>query len=339
MISDENLESCNSIPSNFAAPAFDLASITAAYGRLNGKSSKSTEENEEREASAGGPRHRIDLNSPEFLTLDDQLARGSALFDRFRWETGIPPGNEDYCSLGFSEWLLSERPRRAQSTWRHSREAACRFLERVPDVSAPRASALINRTGQPILRGLDETTLSLMPADRFEEVRKAVRIHSSGDEGSTTLADWMLAGIATALGPNEWMLTEVVDTVDAQGIAACRLPVARHPDGTAPDRRHRPRDPDIPLVGHRPGWHLDLSHDRTGDRQAHSSASHEHRDRRKIRQVLADKRSLDPLPSRIRNIPACRVLDEGGRQDARAGGAGPSDPQRESLMSGAQSKR
>lgn len=155
-----------------------------------------------------------DEKTEEWLKCHAAELRGAALFAQFRREhqVPIPHSEEEYCSVGFAEFLLSHKPIWSTSTWRHARIAATYLLEKFPDSDRDLATNLIARRGQPILRTSDRSMLSLLPHDEFDEILRTAERIARHTVISAALADWMRAGISTALGPSDWTLTELVGT-------------------------------------------------------------------------------------------------------------------------------
>jgi hypothetical protein len=96
--------------------------------------------------------HRSEkITEADAETLAHYASRGLHLFNDYRREANIPHGNEDYCVLAFSEWLLGKRLLWADGTWRSVRAAVSYYLAKIPDYDAEEAIALIEAAGQQAL--------------------------------------------------------------------------------------------------------------------------------------------------------------------------------------------
>ncbi len=203
----------------------DLAEICQKRDKIDRESQKQRVAQRESRCKAG--QLRADANSVQHCgkmneaspeTYAHYALRGSRLFGDFCREENIRAGNEEYCLQAFAEWLLGKRPFWADGTWRSVRAAATFFISRVPDNDAEEASALIEAAGQPLLResNPDRTVACLVRYDDFEKIRDRAR-QNTRSENASWLADFMLAGVATGLGPDEWRLTKLAQTANRSG--------------------------------------------------------------------------------------------------------------------------
>lgn len=151
-------------------------------------------------------------------TLALYAHRGLRLFNDYRREANIPSGNEEYCALAFSEWVLGKRPLWADGTWRSVRASVSYYLTKIPDNDVEEAIALIEATGQPLLREStrDQNVVSFLPHKQFEDIRGHVKLDTRNDD-AIWLSDFMLAGVATGLGADEWKLTKLSQGTDSSG--------------------------------------------------------------------------------------------------------------------------
>ncbi len=150
---------------------------------------------------------RIHDASPEMLNV--YRDRGAGLYFGYRWEECIPAGDGDYCVVGFAEWLLSSRLLWSEGTWRSNRAAATFYIRGFPDDRVDQALALLEFPGQRILHRQDDDDVAcLMDRAHFQKIRDKLRLVSRSDY-AVSLDDWMVAGVCTGVGPDEWMLTEL----------------------------------------------------------------------------------------------------------------------------------
>jgi hypothetical protein len=169
-------------------------------------------------------------------TQQQYVDRGNQLLARYRRERGIL--QEDLLSLDtveFADWVLSLKPTLKPTTWRPYKQSAKAVLETLPESdqaieildadtveagSEPERKASKPSTRKKGDRQLERRTSSLkaksIPKPDFDRIVNYLRYLSSSRYGHT-LADWLVAGIATGLRPGEWMAAsiEIVEDEEA----------------------------------------------------------------------------------------------------------------------------
>jgi hypothetical protein len=98
------------------------------------------------------------------------------------------------------------------------RAAVSYYLTKIPDYDAEEAIALIEAAGQQLLRESirDQKVVSFLPYDQFEDIRDRIKLNTRSEDASW-LADFMLAGVATGIGPDEWKLTKLAQDTSPAG--------------------------------------------------------------------------------------------------------------------------
>ena len=164
-------------------------------------------------------------------TQQQYLTRGNQLLNRYRRERGII--SEDLLSLDtmeFADWVLSLKPTIKPTTWRPYRQAAKAVLSTLPEAEAAIEilDADIAEPGSEPKRKSTATSDNRQKLPRRTSSQKAksmakadlIRIvnylrHLSSSKYANTLADWLLAGVATGLRPAEWVATSIEVSEDA----------------------------------------------------------------------------------------------------------------------------
>jgi hypothetical protein len=151
-------------------------------------------------------------------TLQVYMDRGHALYKRYKREQGLGVSKEDADPCDFVTWLLGVRPFWNESTWRANRIAACMFINSVPHERSDEALALLeSATGRslypyrPLTGEVTDTpsvTACRMDYNHLEKIRRALLLQTRG-EAVSWLDDWLVAGLFTGVGPDEWSLTEI----------------------------------------------------------------------------------------------------------------------------------
>ena len=177
-------------------------------------------EPEEKGAILGG-KGRLKVAGPE--TRQGYLSRGQALFDRYRWETGVRVSKEDMDPRPFVNWLLGLKLALADGTWRNYRLSAEVFLLSIPSDHVGEArsqlyeDALVGADkGRPAFRSNSDNgpvAVSTSPPARmsyqhFQQLRRLLRVMSRS-QVAKSLLDLMDSIIHTGVGPMEWAFTEL----------------------------------------------------------------------------------------------------------------------------------
>lgn len=164
--------------------------------------------------------------SPE--TQQQYIDRGNQLLARYRRERGIL--QDDLLSLDtieFADWVLSLKPTVKPPTWRPYKQSAKAILSTLPDAdqaieildadtaesgSEPERKSAKARNGKnggrELLRRTSSLKSKLIPKPDFDRIVNYLRFLSSSKYGHT-LADWLVAGLATGLRPVDWMATSL----------------------------------------------------------------------------------------------------------------------------------
>nr|WP_250808561.1 hypothetical protein [Neorhizobium tomejilense] len=168
-------------------------------------------------------------------TQQQYVDRGNQLLARYRRERGIL--QDDLLSLDtveFADWVLSLKPTLKPTTWRPYKQSAKAVLATLPESdqaievldadtvesgSEPERKAAKPSTRKKGDRQLERRTSSLkaksIPKPDFDRIVNYLKYLSSSKYGHT-LADWLLAGIATGLRPGEWMAASMEVVEDPQ---------------------------------------------------------------------------------------------------------------------------
>jgi len=97
----------------------------------------------------------------------------------------------------------------SEGTWRSNRAAAKFYIRGFPDDHVDQALALLEYPGQRILHRAEAGDVAcLMDRAHFERIRDSLRLVSRS-ENALWLDDFLVAGVFTGLGSDEWMLTEL----------------------------------------------------------------------------------------------------------------------------------
>lgn len=160
-------------------------------------------------------------------TSKTQLAygeRGSQLMKRFRREIEAL-GSTPVDPKAFARWFLSRRPELSPSSFRTYKQGVLAELAKFEGQAAEEAVAMIENA-PPWDSQLDQPQKSVMETgspDRVTSKKKAKHIayedwfrldaylsQKAISEYAVHLREWLRAGIATGLRPDEWKATEVV---------------------------------------------------------------------------------------------------------------------------------
>ncbi|MCS4088676.1 hypothetical protein [Rhizobium sp. BK176] len=167
-------------------------------------------------------------------TQQQYVDRGNQLLARYRRERGII--QDDLLSLDtveFADWVLSLKPTLKATTWRPYKQSAKAVLATLPE--ADQAMAILDadtsesgseperkptkekkKGGREMIRRTSALKAKSISKPDFDRIVNYLRFLSSSKYGHT-LADWLVAGIATGLRPGEWMATslEISEDPDA----------------------------------------------------------------------------------------------------------------------------
>ena len=159
------------------------------------------------------------------------LERGQQLIKRYRKQAGLSTSNMlTVDPVHFVNWLFSIKPTVSANAWRPYRQAAKAVLATIPHDDIEKAIAMIDAD---ITEAAETSTREApeVPATTADGRRKLPRNTSARKEKrfpkrdfdqvinylkyfskskhAETLADWMIAGIATGLRPIEWQATDL----------------------------------------------------------------------------------------------------------------------------------
>jgi len=154
--------------------------------------------------------------------------RGRQLEERFHREMGIPSGTP-LAPLEFATWFLSMRPELKPSSWRYYKQAVIFHLTRIQSSEAEDAVALIesetawdsemdmvgNRaTPAKKTKSAGKVVVSATKAQFFDyedwqrlDMYLRMRVWS---KYTNVLRNWLRAGLATGLRPDEWRSTTIM---------------------------------------------------------------------------------------------------------------------------------
>jgi hypothetical protein len=158
-------------------------------------------------------------------TIESYRKRGANLMKRYRREMDL--GNAPKVdALGFGLWFLAFSKGQKPGTLRPYRQAAIMILQSLPSGSPEEATNLLYwleqrdvsfAASQAAAAPSDRITSALKEKgfhlDDFDTVNAWLRI-SSRSKFSPRLRDWLRAGIATGLRPEEWRATEIYPDPD-----------------------------------------------------------------------------------------------------------------------------
>ena len=159
------------------------------------------------------------------------LERGQQLVKRYRKQAGLSTSNMlTVDPVHFVNWLFSIKPTVTANAWRPYRQSAKAVLATIPHDDTEKAIAMIDAdiTEAAETSTRDVPAKSSVTADgrrklpRNTSARKEKRFpkrdfdkvvnylkYFSKSKHADTLADWMIAGIATGLRPIEWQATDL----------------------------------------------------------------------------------------------------------------------------------
>lgn len=180
----------------------------------------------ERLASHRKPESELGTDNRTAETIHSYRKRGDMLQKRYRREMNFPP-QEGLDPMDFAHWLLSLRLSIKANTWRYYRQAGMMLLSSFSSDGAVEAVMLLQSAAaadiemgtserkpkpgaQRMSSGLKEKQF---PLEDFERVNAWLRVRAKSAY-IERLRDWIRAGIATGLRPDEWKATEVKSTPD-----------------------------------------------------------------------------------------------------------------------------
>lgn len=166
---------------------------------------------EESIAKAG----RLKVASPE--TLQEYLAVGRRLMNRFKRESDVQVSLEDLDPREFVNWLLGLRPFLTSNTWRKYRASATAIIQTIPSIYLDEALGMLNADlhvgsdeGPPLSKkkGQDGSSAKAKRVDHqhLQQLKRRLRV-TTRSQAQVWLRDWLDAGINTGLRPMEWALT------------------------------------------------------------------------------------------------------------------------------------
>jgi hypothetical protein len=155
-------------------------------------------------------------------TLEMYLKRGRSLFDRYCREMDITAPTDEVSPVDFVNWTLALKITLKSSSWRLYRQSAYHFIQGFPANDVNIALAMLdndimerssqvqelkaNRVKHPKRSsGLKEKKF---PLKDYERITTALRTFKRSKLAPIT-ADWIQAGLLTALRPIEWRGTDL----------------------------------------------------------------------------------------------------------------------------------
>lgn len=164
-------------------------------------------------------------------THQGYLERGQQLVKRYRKQAGLSTSNMlTIDPVHFVNWLFSIKPTVTANAWRPYRQSAKAVLATIPHDDIEKAIAMIDSditeaaetstreiqtkatVGPDGRRKLPRNTSARkekrFPKRDFDKVVNYLKYFSKSKHAET-LADWMIAGIATGLRPIEWQATDL----------------------------------------------------------------------------------------------------------------------------------
>lgn len=164
-------------------------------------------------------------------THQGYIERGQQLIKRYRKQAGLSTSNMlTIDPVHFVNWLFSIKPTVTANAWRPYRQAAKAVLATIPHDDIEKAIAMIDADiteaaetshqeidTKPIIttdgkRRLPRNTSARkekrFPKRDFDKVVNYLKYFSKSKHAET-LADWMIAGVATGLRPVEWQATDL----------------------------------------------------------------------------------------------------------------------------------
>ena len=162
-------------------------------------------------------------------TLDQYSRRGQLLFDRYRRELGLDAGPDEVSPVEFVNWALSLKPGLSSSTWRMYRQCLYHFLSGYPSYETGQAVELLDRDvvdrsrpeqpvppkGEKPDRRSSALKEKRFPEADYDRVQIYLRTFNRS-RLAPILADWLRAGILTALRPVEWKACDLEVQEDAR---------------------------------------------------------------------------------------------------------------------------
>lgn len=158
---------------------------------------------------------RLKVATPE--TLQEYLAVGRRLMNRFKRESDVQFSLEDVDPREFVNWLLGLRPFLTSNTWRKYRASATAIIQTIPSNYLDEAVAMLNADlhvgndeGPPVSKkkGQDGSSAKAKRVDHqhLQQLKRRLRV-TTRSQAQVWLRDWLDAGINTGLRPMEWALT------------------------------------------------------------------------------------------------------------------------------------
>jgi hypothetical protein len=160
-------------------------------------------------------------------TQQQYIDRGNQLLARYRRERGMLQDNLlALDTVEFADWVLSLKPTLKPTTWRPYKQSAKAVLSTLPDSdqaidildadtvesgSEPErkpTKAMKGKGGREVPRRTSALKSKSISKPDFERIVNYLRFLSPSKYGHT-LADWLVAGLATGLRPGEWMATSL----------------------------------------------------------------------------------------------------------------------------------
>lgn len=167
-------------------------------------------------------------------TQQQYIDRGNQLLARYRRERGMLQDNLlALDTVEFADWVLSLKPTLKPTTWRPYKQSAKAVLSTLPDSdqaieildadtvesgSEPERKPSKDRKskgGRDLPRRTSAVKAKSISKPDFDRIVNYLRFLSSSKYGHT-LADWLVAGLATGLRPGEWMATSFETSEDPQ---------------------------------------------------------------------------------------------------------------------------
>jgi hypothetical protein len=167
-------------------------------------------------------------------TQQQYVDRGNQLLARYRRERGMLQDNLlALDTVEFADWVLSLKPTLKPTTWRPYKQSAKAVLSTLPDSdqaieildadtvesgSEPERKPSKDRKskgGRDLPRRTSAVKAKSISKPDFDRIVNYLRFLSSSKYGHT-LADWLVAGLATGLRPGEWMATSFEISEDPQ---------------------------------------------------------------------------------------------------------------------------
>lgn len=155
-------------------------------------------------------------------TIEDYEKRGNQLARRFRRELGMA-SEAEIDPREFASWLISLRVSLKSSVWRYYKQCVILLLTKVQSSDAEEAVQMIENDGawegemeiKPRKRATTGKRLTAAEKAKSIDYADYLRLDAylqnrMWSEHADTVRDWLRAGFATGLRPDEWAGTEVV---------------------------------------------------------------------------------------------------------------------------------